>query len=96
MIDGQQFPLWVRERVRHGITQSKRRRKYCPPGPYSPVEQEALTALLEVEQAAERLLASTAAEALNELDLPDFDDLMGPEFNGGENELDSGTYRSYV
>ena len=57
---------WLRERARRGITTAKRRRKYCPPGPYSPVEQAALTALLEVEEAAERLLRRSN----DELDTP--------------------------
>lgn len=56
---------WLRERARRGITTAKRLRKYCPPGPYSPVEQEALTALLDVEKAADRL-----AKAQSELDTP--------------------------
>jgi hypothetical protein len=57
--------LRLRQRARQGITTAKRLRKYCPPGPYSPVEQEALAALLDVERAADRL-----AKAQNELDTP--------------------------
>ena len=47
---------WIRERARRGINQARRLRKYCPHGPFSPVEKEALTALVDVERAVERLL----------------------------------------
>ena len=48
---------WLRDRARRGIQQASRLRKYTPPGPYTPVEREALAALFEVERAAGRLLA---------------------------------------
>ena len=46
--------LW--ERAQRGLAEARRRRKYCPPGPYTPVENEALSALVDIEQAARQLL----------------------------------------
>ena len=47
---------YLRERARRGINQARRLRKYCPRGSFSPVEREALAALVDVERAAGRLL----------------------------------------
>lgn len=41
---------WVRNRARQGINQARKVRKYVPRGPYTPVEQAALTALIAIEE----------------------------------------------
>jgi hypothetical protein len=40
----------ARELARHGLTEAKRRRKYCPRGPFTPVEVALFVALVEVER----------------------------------------------
>jgi len=46
----------LRHRARLGLNEARKRRKYCPPGPYTPVELAAMRALIEVEQQAATLL----------------------------------------
>ena len=48
---------WIRNRARFWLTALKRRRKYLPPGePYSDAEAAAIMALVDLEEAASRLL----------------------------------------
>ena len=49
---------WLRERARLGINQARRVRKYCPPGPFTRIEQATLSALVEIERRAGALLAT--------------------------------------
>lgn len=47
---------WLKGWARSRITRLKVRRKYLPPGPYSPAEVEVFQALLALEEVAGQLL----------------------------------------
>ena len=47
----------VRTRAARGLVEARQRRKYCPHGPFSPVELVALRALAEVSRALDVLCA---------------------------------------
>ena len=46
----------IHERAQRGICEARRHRKYCPPGPFTPVELAALQALADVERATAGLV----------------------------------------
>ena len=55
---------WIRDRSRAWLTEAKRRRKYQPPGDFTPEEMALFNALIEMEKAAKVLLGDVKASQM--------------------------------